>query len=265
MGTQKLVPRPKDSLVLSGKQVFKIKKKVDGSILYKVRWVIRGFKQQFGINYDQTFALIVKSILFKVLFAIIVYYDLDCEQIDVITAFLNALLKEIIYVEQPIGYEKGNLVCLLLRALYGLKQALREWYFTLRDFLVSKGFRVTESDYSLFVNNKTRLIVSVYVDDIQIFGPKGSKYIAALKAELYKRFSITDLGASIAYLGIEILRDRFQRTVRITQTAYLKKVLARFGITNCASTSTLIVVNIQLQDEVVDKVKPNVIQEYYIQ
>ena len=181
---------------------------------------------------------------FKVLFAIMAHYDLDCEQMDVITAFLNALLKEIIYVEQPTGYEKGNSVCLLLRALYGLKQAPREWYFTLRDFLVSKGFRVTESDHSLFVNNKTRLIVSVYVDDIQIFGPKGSKHIAALKAELHKRFSMTDLGASMAYLGMEISRDRFQRTVRITQTAYLKKVLARFGITNCASTSTLIVVNI---------------------
>lgn len=95
------------------------------------------------------------------------HYDLDCEQMNIITVFLNALLKEIIYVEQPKGYKKkGNKVCLLLRALYDLKQSPREWYFTLRDFLVSKGFKPTESDHSLFVNEKTRLIVSVYVDDI---------------------------------------------------------------------------------------------------
>lgn len=95
---------------------------------------------------------------FKVSFAIMAHYDLDCEQIDVVTAFLNAFLKEIIYVEQPKGYEKGDYVCLLHRALYGLKQSPREWYYILRDFLVSKGFKHTESDHSLFVNEETRCI-----------------------------------------------------------------------------------------------------------
>ena len=108
------------------------------------------------------------------------------------------------------------MVCLLLRVLYGLKQLLREWYFTLRDFLVSKGFRYTESDHSIFVNEKIGVIVSVYVDDIQIFGPKGSKYVTALKLDLHKRFVMTELGPSVAYLGMEIQRDRRNRIVRVT-------------------------------------------------
>lgn len=58
------------------------------------------------------------------------------------------------------------MVCLLRRALYGLKQVSREWYYTLRDFLMSIGFKHTQSNHSLFVNEITRLIVSVYVDDI---------------------------------------------------------------------------------------------------
>ena len=181
---------------------------------------------------------------------------------DVITAFLNALLQEIIYVEQPKGYEIGNSVCLLLRALYGLKQSPREWYFTLRDFLITKGFEHTESDHSLFVNRKTRVIVSVYVDDIQIFGPKGSKHVAGLKSELHKRFAMTDLGASVSYLGMEIQRNRLNRTVRITQANYLKKVLARFGMTKCASTPTPMVAGTQLQEEVVDKATPADTREY---
>ncbi len=262
MKTWKLTPRPENEPVLTGKWVFKIKKKLDGSILYKARWVVRGFEQIHRVNYDQTFASVVKSMSFKVLFAIIAHYDLDCEQMDVVTAFLNALLREVIYVEQPTGYGEANLVCLLQRALYGLKQAPREWYHTLRDFLISKGFKTTESDHSLFVNETTRLIVSVYVDDIQIYGPKGSNQIAALKKELNKRFAITDLGPSSYYLGMEIQRDRHAKTVRVTQITYLKKVLARFNMANCAPAPTPMVLGTQLQEELVDQARPDVVKEY---
>ncbi len=262
MSTWKLAPRPKDAPVLTGRWVYKLKKKLDGSILYKARWVVRGFEQIYGVNYDQTFASVVKSMSFKALFAIMAHYDLDCEQMDVITAFLNALLKEIIYVEQPKGYEEGNMVCLLLRALYGLKQSPREWYFTLRDFLVSIGFKHTESDHSLFVNETTRLIVSVYVDDIQIYGPRGSKHIIKLKQDLHKRFAMTDLGPCSYYLGMEIVRDRLNRTVRITQTTYLKKILSRFGMASCASAPTPMAAGTQLQEESIDQAKPNVVKDY---
>lgn len=138
----------------------------------------------------------------------------------------------------------------------------REWCFTLRDFLVSKGFKATKSDHSLCVNEETRVIVSVYVDDIQIYGPKGSPHIAALKSELHKRFAMTDLGHCQYYLGMEIQSNRAKRTVRITQTTYLKKVLARFGLTNCTPVATPMVVGTQLQEELVIQTKPEVVREY---
>lgn len=151
MKTWKLVKRPRN-IILGGKWVYKIKTKADKSKLYKARWVVRGFEQQQGINYDETYASVVKSNSFKTLFAIIAYHDLECEQMDVVTAFLNSNLNETVFVEQPTGYEeqKGvDLVCFLLRALYGLKQSPRAWYFTIRDFLIQKGFKHTESDHSL--------------------------------------------------------------------------------------------------------------------
>ena len=99
MNIWRLIKRLKNALVLSDKWVYKIKKRLDGTILYKARWVVRGFKQIYGVNYDQTFAFVVKFMSFKVLFFIMIYYDLDCEQMNVITVFLNALLKKRIYVK----------------------------------------------------------------------------------------------------------------------------------------------------------------------
>ena len=85
-------------------------------------------EQIYDVNYGQTFAFVVKFISFKVLFFIIIYYDLDYKQINVIIVFLNALLKKRIYVKQLKGYknDKYDIMCLLLRALYNLKQFSRE-------------------------------------------------------------------------------------------------------------------------------------------
>ena len=100
------------------------------------------------------------------------------------------------------------------------------------------------------------------MDDIQIFGPKGSKAISDLKKELHRRFAMTDLGPCAHYLGMEIRRCRTTRTVRITQTAYLKKVLSRFGMAKCASAPTPMVVGNQLQEELVDQAPPDVVRLY---
>ena len=63
---------------------------------------------------------------YRVLLALAAIYRLEIEQIDVITAFLHSKLYEIIFMEEPMGYNDGSTrVCRLLRALYGLKQLPR--------------------------------------------------------------------------------------------------------------------------------------------
>jgi hypothetical protein len=122
--TWTLVTGPENRKVLCGKWVYKLKRGPEGEILrYKARWVVRGFEQEEGIDYGETFASVVKPMSYKALFAIAAALDLDIEQIDVKTAFLYGDIDEEIYVEQPHELADGtNRVCRLNKALYGLKQ-----------------------------------------------------------------------------------------------------------------------------------------------
>lgn len=114
---------------LSGKWVFRVKRNVNGDIArFKARWVVRGYLQQYGVDFDQTYAAVVKPMAFRVLFAIAAYYDLDIDQMDVKTAFLYGLIDQLVYVQIPKGSESSankGMVCRLLKALYGLTQAPR--------------------------------------------------------------------------------------------------------------------------------------------
>src|SRR5579859_3531003 len=93
---------------------------------------------------------------------------------DVKNTFLNGRISELVYVEQPPGFEdpkKPNHVYKLSKALYGLKQAPRAWYERLRDFLMSKGFKIRKVDTILFIKaiSKDLFVCQIYVDDI-MFG-----------------------------------------------------------------------------------------------
>ncbi len=109
---------------LGGKWVYKIKRDVDGNIAcFKARWVVKGYLQQFGVDFDQTFAAVVKPMVFRVLFAVAAFFDLDIDQMDIKTAFLYGLINQLVYVDIPKGSEteaNRGMVCKLLKALYGL-------------------------------------------------------------------------------------------------------------------------------------------------
>ena len=104
----------------------------------------------------------------------------------------------------------------------------------------------------------------MYVNDIQIYDPRRSKHISNLKKELNKRFAIIDLDLCSYYLSMEIQRNRAKRSVRITQSTYLKKVLARFNMTNSAPVLTLIIVDTQLKEKLVNQAISNVVREYQL-
>jgi transposase InsO family protein len=147
--TWDLVPPPSgyQKKVLRGKWVYKIKRGANGEIIrYKARWVVRGFEQQEGIDYHETFASVVKPMSYKTLFALAAAKDLEIEQMDVKTAFLYGDIDEEIYVEQPPGFDDGTgRVCRLNKGLYGLKQAPRIWYTTLATFLKSTVYKHVQS------------------------------------------------------------------------------------------------------------------------
>jgi len=254
---------PKGTKILTTRMVYKFKKDLHGKVQrYKARCVVRGFRQEEGIDFHETYAAVVKAMSFKTLFAIIAKRDLDCEQVDIVTAFLNSLLQEPTYVEPPEGYREEEYVWLLKRALYGLKQSPREWYNALKEFLESLGFHHINADHSVFVNRSKRLIVTAYVDDLLIVGPKGTAEIPKLKKELAVRFKMTDLGPCHHYLGMEITRDRGNRTLHLSQRTYIEKVLERFGMLQCKADVTPMSTSIHLVPETGNQTSKEAVTHY---
>ncbi len=236
--TWTLVPRPTHQKVLGGKWVYKLKRGPGGEIQrYKARWVVRGFEQRYGIDFNETFAAVVKPMTYKALFAIAARNDWEIEQMDVKTAFLYGDLDDEVYVEMPTGFEEPNRVCKLNKALYGLKQAPRVWFKTLTDFLKSLGYHAIPEDPSVYRNKEQGVYVAIYVDDLLIFGPN-KPAIATLKKNLSDRFHMSDLGPVAYYLGLEVQRDRPNRKIRLSQKTYLRKILVDLNMNGLRGAQT---------------------------
>jgi hypothetical protein len=232
---------PHGKQVLSGKWVYKLKRDDDGVIQrYKARWVVKGFMQQYGLDFDETFASVVKPMAFRALFALAAFLDLEIEQMDVKTAFLYGQIDKEIYVRLPTGFTEGDRVCRLKKALYGLKQAPRLWFQTLTDFLLQRlGLHHLHADHSIFVSNDGLKgpIVTSWVDDLKIIAP--TLLIAQrVKNELSAAFKMTDLGAISYYLGMKVTRNREERTLALRQKGYITKIVARFHEENSSPPKT---------------------------
>ena len=144
----------------------------------------------------------------KVLWAFAAQYNLEVEQMDAITAFIQGEISEEIYVEQPTGFESKNgpKVCRLKKALYGLKQSARLWQEKLSRVLQGLGYFPISADHCIYRNPETGIIIATYVDDFLIFGPRKDQ-INDLKAELHKALKVEDLGPCQQFLGVRIVRN----------------------------------------------------------
>ena len=241
MKTQKvwdLLPIPPGVKPIPGRWVLSHKYGPTGEILmYKARWVAKGFRQIWGKDYLLTFSAVVKSMSWRLMLAIMARDNLEAEVIDIISAFLEALLRQRIWVVQPHGFEEmglnnEELACFLRKALYGLKQAPLEWYSTLRKVVELLGFKRMVKDHSVFRHFEKNITIAIYVDDILIVAKEKSA-ISWLKEELKKHFRLKELGDVAHYLGMDITRDRRNRSVYITQTTYIKRLLEQMDMELC--------------------------------
>jgi hypothetical protein len=156
--TWTLVPQPPRVNVIDSKWVFKVKKHSDGSIeRYKARLVARGFRQRYGLDYEDTFSPVVKPTTIRLLLSSAVTRGWSLRQLDVQNAFLHGLLEEEVYMRQPPGFsdpDRPDHIGRLTKALYGLKQALRVWHARLAAALRAHGFAPPTADSSLFLLQK---------------------------------------------------------------------------------------------------------------
>jgi hypothetical protein len=136
---------PQDARIIGTKWVFRNKQDDQGVIVRnKERLVAKGFSQVEGLDFGETFALIARLKAIHILLAYASCYDIKLYQMDVKSAFLNGFINELVYVEQPPGFEDPrypNHAYRLSKALYGLKQAPRAWYERLRDYSSKRASR----------------------------------------------------------------------------------------------------------------------------
>ena len=111
----------------------------------------------------------------RAVFSITTQHKWKIYQMDVKSSFLNGVLMEEVYIEQPLWYEKEgqeHKFCRLKKALYGLKQAPRAWYNRIDAYLLENGFEKCEGKPTLYIKVKDgkMLIVVLYVDDVIFTG-----------------------------------------------------------------------------------------------
>ncbi|GJX56749.1 retrovirus-related pol polyprotein from transposon TNT 1-94 [Tanacetum coccineum] len=142
-----------------------------GILKNKARLVARGYRQEEGIDFEESFAPVARLEAIRIFLAFAAHMNMVIYQMDVKTAFLNGNLREEVYVSQPDGFvdpDKPNYVYKLKKALYGLKQAPRAWYDMLSSFLISNDFSKGSVDPTLFIRREGNelILVQIYVDDI---------------------------------------------------------------------------------------------------
>jgi len=233
---------PEGANIITSRWVFKYKKNSKGEITKrKSRLVARGYTQQEGIDYHETFSPTLKLDSIRIFTALAVQNNFDIQQIDINAAYLNAKLKEEVYMRPPKGHpDYRKRYWKLNKAIYGLKQSGKEWNEELNKYLLIIGFKRLISEPCLYfkVDKKKKLscILAIYVDDILL---AGNRIIVERTKELIKnKFKIKDIGNVNFIIGIKFIKHK--AGYFINQTRYIKEIIEKFEMNNATPTKNLI-------------------------
>uniref|UniRef100_A0A2N9HT16 Reverse transcriptase Ty1/copia-type domain-containing protein n=1 Tax=Fagus sylvatica TaxID=28930 RepID=A0A2N9HT16_FAGSY len=214
-----LVPPPIGKNIVGCKWVFKLKRNSDGSISrYKARLVAKGFHQHHGIDFQETFSLVVKPPTVRLILALVVTYNWPLKQLDVRNAFLHGVLQE---------------------------EAPRAWFESFTTQLLNLGFHSSTIDTSLFIYRDGSVIafLLLYIDDIVLTGNTPS-FLTQLIANLSTVFELKDMGTLSYFLGFQIQRST--KGLTVTQTKYATDLLTKHNMVHCSPYKTPCVPNERL-------------------
>ena len=141
---------------------------------FKIRLVAKGYTQLYGSNYYDTFSLVTRITIIRLLLSMVAMQSWPLNKLDIKNSFLDGNMVEEVYMELPPGFVaqgESRLVCKLHRSLYGLKQSPRAW-FSLFSFVVQKFGMTQSTTYHLIfyhhTSSKQCFYLIVYVDNIVI-------------------------------------------------------------------------------------------------
>ena len=170
-------------------------------------------------------------------------YNLECWQLNYNTAFLNTDVAEEVYVKMAPAYEELDdngvpMIVKLLKSLYSLCQSPTMWWGMIHEHVVEIDFESLKSDPYVYIYSEDGFIfiLTLYVDDVLLFGNDIVMLIKLIKQKRMGRFSMTDMGEVSLVLGMGVTRDSEKGTVIITQVNHTKSLLERYGKGNCSPT-----------------------------
>ncbi len=196
------IPCPHDVKPLKTRYVLTKKKRQDGSLeRYKARLVVKGYNQKYGVDYFETFFPVIKFDSFRTILALIATRKWDTVMLDFTQAYINAPIKENVWVQLP-----DKSIKKIQKALYGLKQAGLQWGRTFVSHILSHEYW-TQSKYDecvFFATNKTDkkiAILWIYVDDCGITG-SWKEGVNHMRNHLLQQFPGRDMGELKSYVGM---------------------------------------------------------------
>ena len=207
--------------MIGTKTIFKRKIEKDGRIeKYKCRFVAQEFRQIKGIRYDESSSPPPSQASIRMVLVIAAVKKWEPCPLDVDMAYLEANVKEELYIELPEDYRNScDLVGRLQKAMYGLVHAGLLWPKTFSAELAAKGFEQCQDDPCMFrrlLRGKVVVIIVVYVDN-PVMASEMKRDEEQAIIDLRSCFPIKDLGEAGFYLGCHITRDRDARTLKFDQ------------------------------------------------
>ena len=227
LGIWEVIKAPLDANIIDSQFVLHCKCDTQGNISqYKACLVTKSFKQQFGVNYTETFAPTVCASTLRVLLSMagMLGDKVVIKQADAKHSFLNSWLhsNEVIYMA---------IALCLWRPLYGMKQGAYHWYKELKRILLLLGFRVLLADELVFikVEGTKFVIITAAMDDLT-FIADSTKSMALVKSQMNEYFELIDLGPINWLLGVSVVWNIENQTITLGQEAYIEQILARFRL-----------------------------------
>nr|GEX42460.1 retrovirus-related Pol polyprotein from transposon TNT 1-94 [Tanacetum cinerariifolium] len=236
--------------------IFQVKTNEFGGVLKnKARLVAQGFRQEEGIDFEESFSPVAKIEVIYIFIANAAYKNMMIFQMDVKMTFLNGELKEEVYVSQPEGFvdqDNPSHVYKLKKALYGLKQAPRAWYDMLSSFRISQHFSKGVVDPTLFTRKAGNdlLLVQIYVDDI-IFASTNTALCNEFANQMTTIFKMSMIGPMPFFLGLQIPQSL--RGIFIYQSTYASEIVKKYGMLTSDSVDTPMVEKSKLDEELQGK------------
>ncbi|SOV06645.1 uncharacterized protein UDID_17553 [Ustilago sp. UG-2017a] len=243
MGIWEIVDVLPDTKLVNSKIVLHLKLDANGiPVQHKARLIARGFTQREGIDFEETFALVAPLSVIRALLSLAVECDWEVHQLDITMAYLNSMLKHVIYMKLPEGAKvpKGK-AYQVIKGLYGLKQSGREWNMEFDKFLWRSNFHRLDCVSCIYTRGKGDdfTIVIIYVNNTLIISPK-LETVKHIKEEIGRKWKMEEGGDMSHFLGIKISRDCKAKTMDHKQTSYIKQLLNKHLDKHIRNSSVLL-------------------------